>query len=300
MQKNNHQQTQSAKVGDKETQILAAIRQKQTELKAGGCEIDELADHEKHILIGDLNQDGINDFIYGYALINNCGGQATSTNYAVFLNKNNQYVLDSIYHAGLSEFNALELDKIIQNGVIIGRAFGNDEKYLYRDKDFIKVIDPNQKLNTSLAKAIKIEKSPFSIQITQALPLFTQQNVECGGFFDDDQPEKRVLVDRYILSFTQDEVALLGVTKLTSQDIVDVEDKRLVAGMTTQQVRDLFQTGSQIEVVQREKKLPDDSDDFSVRDYDSYLRVYKEQSDDAYLFYFKNNKLIAIQYFIPC
>lgn len=280
-------------------QMLDAIRKNEKKLLDGRCAIDELEDDKKHLIIGDLNHDGFNDFIYDYTLINQCGGQATSHVLGVFIKQGQEYVFKNIYDAGLSELDQLSVQDIDKKGFVNAISDGEKVKLVYKNNQLELLPDPNKKTVIQLGKQILSKDSPFFGELERMT--YVPQEVECGGFFSDDQPEKSTTIDHYSMRISGENVVVMGVYGLTTQDIVQVEGKTVTSVTTLNQVKQLFKSGNRINESKNATQTIGATDENTARlKYDVMLSVNIKDMDDAYLFYFKNNQLIAVEYFIPC
>ncbi len=279
--------------------MFNAIRQNNKKLLGDACEIDEFDDSKKKLWLGDLNQDGKTDFIYDYSVINQCGAQTTQHILGIFLNSGSSYQLDSTYDAGLSELNQLNIESIDAKGMIQAKQDDQKVQFIYKDKTLNEVLDPHKKVTIELAKDTTVESSFLASEINQAL--YVPKEVECGGFFSDDQAEKSATIDRYDLRLADGHVAIMGVYGLTLQDEIRVESKTLTSASTLAQVQQLFKQGYETHTSKNDSaQIGSASDQATKLKYDLMFSARKKSMDDAYLFYFKDNRLIAVQYFIPC
>ncbi len=279
--------------------MLEAIRKNQKALELESCAIDELDDDKKLIFVGDINHDGKPDFIYDYSIIVQCGGQGTSNILGIFLGDGKQYKFEGTYVVGATILNDLKVHGIDKKGIINGEL--NDEKvqYIYKNNTLEELEDPNKKVVIQLGKQMASENSPFATELDRMT--YVADEVECGGFFPDDQAEKSTTIDHYDLHIANDQMVVMGVFGLTAKDQVQVIGKTVTSATTLSQVKQLFKKEySLAESKNSTETIGAASEDATKLKYDVMLGIHKIDMDDSYLFYFKNNQLIAVQYFIPC
>ena len=279
--------------------MLEAIQKNRKALQFGSCAIDELEDDKKQIFVGDLNHDGKQDFIYDYSVIEQCGGQGVSHLLGIFLGDGKQYNFVDIYAVGDTGLYNLKIKSIDKKGIV--KAELNDEaiQYVYKNKTLEELEDPNKKTMIQLGKQMASNNSPFATELDHMT--YVSNEVECGGFFPDDQAEKSTTIEHYDLRISNDQMVVMGVYGLTKKDQIQILGRTVTSETTLSQVKQLFKTGYKID----ESKNSTDtigaaSEDAAKLKYDVMLSINTKDMDDAYLFYFKNNQLIAVQYFIPC
>lgn len=298
------QKTENNHVEHKQSErdlMLQAIQKNKLKLTEGACKIEPLGDGDG-IIVGDLNHDGKNDFLYGYMKFFDCDSQVPAFEYAVFLaNKTEPFKLNHVFNAGMFDhIDVVEFEKI-ENNVIYGREEKLDKnvKYRFENDKLNEIEDPNAKILIQLGKAVNGNDSPVAGALDRMS--YLPEEVECGGFFPDDQAEKSTTIDHYDLRIANDQMVVMGVFGLTAKDQVQVMGKTVTSATTLSQVKQLFKTGYSLD----ESKNSTDtigaaSEDAAKLKYDVMLSINTKDMDDAYLFYFKNNQLIAVKYFIPC
>ena len=287
------------KISSERDLMLQAIHHNENKLQEDNCAIDEVDDPEKRLVTGDLNQDGQIDFIYDYSVVSHCGAQATSHMLGIFLKSGSDYVLDSVYPAGLNELNRLNLHDIDAKGQLNVDLDEVKTKMVYKNKDLIQIVDPNKKVIIPIGKDSTIQNSILAKDIESNL--YIPEEIECGGFFPDDYNEKRTSIDRYDLSIANDRVAIVGVYGLTAQDQVLVDGKTLDFNMGVQQIQKLFAQNYEQQLTKNQsEKIGSAGPKASQLKYDVMLSVRRKDLDDAFLLYFNQHKLIAVQYFVPC
>lgn len=300
-QKQDVTQHNVAQKKDNKALMLEAIKKSNKELLGGTCKIVSDVDDDS-LIIGDLNHDSKADFLYGYAKVWECDAQVPAYEYAVFLqNKDGSYRLASIFAAGMQDhLDRVEFNRI-ENNIIKGVIPYSEEKvqYIYKNKSLEEIEDPNNKTIIQLGKQMYSNSSPFFGELDRMS--YVADEVECGGFFPDDQAEKSTTIDHYDLRIANDQMVVMGVFGLTAKDQVQVMGKTVTSATTLSQVKQLFKTGYSLD----ESKNSTDtigaaSEDAAKLKYDVMLSINTKDMDDAYLFYFKNNQLIAVKYFIPC
>lgn len=281
--------------------MLEAIKKSHKALLGGTCKIVSDLD-DRNLIVGDLNHDGKADFLYGYAKVWECDAQVPLYEYAVFLqNKDGSYRLASIFTAGMQDhLDRVEFNRI-ENNIVKGVIPYSEDKvqYIYKNNTLEKLEDPNKKVVIQLGKQIASENSPFAAELDRMT--YVANEVECGGFFPDDQAEKSTTIDHYDLRIANDQMVVMGVFGLTLRDQVQVMGKTVTSSTTLDQVKQLFKTGYSLDESKNSTNtVGSASEDATKLKYDVMLSINTKEMDDAYLFYFKKNQLIAVQYFIPC
>lgn len=282
--------------------MLEAVAKNKSKFLEGACKIEDLGEEGAHGLIsGDLNHDRTNDFLYGYMKFFDCDSQVPAFEYAVFLgDKDGTFKLNNKFNAGmLDHIDRVEFNKI-ENNIIQGVAPQLEQKvqYILKDNQLNEVIDPNKKTIIQLGKAISANESPVAGDLDRMA--YDSKEVECGEFFTEGA-EKATMIDRYELRVLGDQVAITGVYGLTPQDQIQMLGKTITSATTLAQIKQLFKTGYEFgENKNSSEYIGSASEGAAHLKYDLMVNIRDKNMDDAYLLYFSKNKLIAVQYFIPC
>jgi len=299
----SHAQSRAAdkKIPEREF-MLKAIYATKNKLLNGNCKVGSFDSENDRLIVGDLNHDGKNDFIYSYATVLECDAQVPLYEYGVYEQiSTGEFKLVSIFNAGMQN----DLDRIefnaIKNNIVIGEIpySGEKVKYILKGNQLIQLEDLNKKIIIQLGKSVLAKDSPFAAELDRMN--YISEVVECGGFFSDDFAEKTATIDHYNLRITEENIAVLGVYGLTAKDEIHVEGKIINSATTLNQLKQLFQSGYKIDESKNLTETIDaEGENATKLKYDLLLSLHKNDLDDIFLFYFKNKQLIAVQYFIPC
>jgi len=264
------------------------------------------------IISGDLDNDGTTDALVFFSVEGRGGGNNYDRHYAVFLNKNNQWLYQNQFDANAGSPDLFYGFKKIENGIIKGAILNNHNdayevpvEFIYKNQSLVNTFTALHKTENAESEYISASEiltpENVSVPLTATLKQYQQllgkgtitepdPTVECGTYFDEGE-YRELRYPNLIFELSDQKKAAFKTLILKNSGFKLQTDKGTITEKTT--LNEL-----QNILYKNDSWWINDEEDGSGK---SISISDGEESDNGWIIRFdKNGNIISIELFIPC
>lgn len=264
------------------------------------------------IIYGDLDSDGISDALLGFTVEGRSGGNNFDIHYAVFLNKDKQWLYQNQFDANAGSTDLFYRLKEIRNGIIIGEILSNNNddysvptEFIFKNKSLINTFTALHKTEIGQREYIWVDEiltpENVSIPLTATLKEYQKllgngkitdpdMTMECGIYFIEGE-YRELQYPNLIFELSEQKQAAFQTIAFKNSGLKLQTGKGTISADTT--LKEL-------------QNILHKNDSWWINDGEgdsgkSISIPTGEEADDRWIIRFDNNgNIVSVTLFIPC